>query len=56
MSECQEARVKVMQQDENGKLHVSLYLHVNNQLVNVNEILIRENYACAIAAGKNHLF
>lgn len=45
-----------MQQDENGKLHVSLYLHVNNQLVNVNEILIRENYACAIAAGKNRLF
>ena len=45
-----------MHQGENGKLHVSLYLHMNNKLVNINEILIREKYACVTASGKIHPF
>lgn len=40
-----------MGQDEKGNLQVCLYLRKNAQLINVNELLIEEEYACSTSAG-----
>ncbi|KAK7115163.1 hypothetical protein V1264_001090 [Littorina saxatilis] len=49
--ECDGAGVRVMGQDEKGNLQVCLYLRKNAQLINVNELLIEEEYACSTSAG-----
>ncbi|XP_076449882.1 uncharacterized protein LOC143286162 [Babylonia areolata] len=46
--DCEKAKVLVKEQERSGKLQVILYLLKNGQLVNINDILIREEYACAV--------
>ena len=38
--------------DSSGRLLVILFLHKGNQLTSINDLLIQDEYACLLSAGK----